>query len=80
MSSVKWNEPETAPRNGDQFIGKIKGYPFPCTCAWNSYEKKFIYPWLQINFEMKSGTDNYFDTEMVDESYLLGWIKLDAKN
>lgn len=74
VMNIRWNEPEAAPKNGDQFIGKIKGYQWPTSCAWNGVEKQWVYVWLK---GYDKSEDNYFDSELAEENELLGWIKLD---
>jgi len=72
-----WNPPETAPKDGNPFLGDF-GYPWPSYCLWNEYGETWCIVTPQ-SCPMESGKmDTYFECEWEKPSELKRWMPLPA--
>lgn len=74
---MKLNPPETAPKNM-QFIGIMRGYPWPTLCVWNAHNSKWVWCNLQSDLAPEATRDTYFENEYAPEADLLGWYSLEG--
>jgi hypothetical protein len=72
MDNVKWQSPETAPKDGSVFLGDM-GWPWVCLVCWNAYQKEWVYPSLQLNI-VHGEDDPYFDDEYGSPGELKRWL------
>jgi len=72
---MKWQQPETAPRDGGVFIADF-GIPWPVMACWNKLEQKYAYSFLQTCW-VGVNEDLYFESELADVSEMKRWISLD---
>lgn len=70
--SPLWHPPETAPKDGNPFLGDF-GYPWPLPALWDEHGEAWTYATVQA-CPMTDGTINsYFENESEPFAALKRW-------
>ena len=68
----QWYPPETAPRDGTQFLGDF-GWPWPCPAVWNPVNEEWVIAVLQAG-DVDGKPDYYFETDSERPHDLKRWM------
>jgi hypothetical protein len=74
MDNLKWQPPETAPKDGSVFLGDI-GWPWACLVCWSEFQEEWVSPILQANI-VDGEDDPYFENEYNSYSELKRWMPM----
>jgi predicted HAD superfamily Cof-like phosphohydrolase len=69
-----WQSPETAPRDGTQFLGDF-GWPWPCPAVWNAINGDWVIAVLQAG-DVDGKPDYYFETDSERPHNLKRWLPM----
>jgi hypothetical protein len=69
-----WRSPESAPRDGEMFLGDM-GFPWPMIVCWNKYYEKWVFVLQQASY-CEGIEDMYFENEHAKANELKRWMPL----
>ena len=73
-NAARWQPPETAPRDGTQFLGDF-GWPWPCPAVWHEINGDWVISVLQAG-DFHGKPDYYFETDSERLHELRRWLPM----